>query len=83
MSHLIVESAKSNKFFKILEKSFGVVVQQGKGSEIKVSRLSEGGKIFRLGHHGVEVEYHATFVRNVLKRLNIGLDEWCNALIDV
>lgn len=74
---------KSNKFFKILEQSFGVVVQQGKGSEIKVSRLSEGGKIFRLGHHGAEVEYHATFVRNVLKRLNIGLDEWCNALIDV
>lgn len=71
---------KSKKFFKILEQAFNVVVEQGKGSEIKVSRLQQGGKIYRLGHHGSEVEYHATFVRKVLKRLNISLNEWSCAI---
>ena len=63
-----------------MEQAFHVVVEQGKGSEIKVSRLQQGGKIYRLGHHGSEVEYHATFVRKVLKRLNISLNEWSCAI---
>lgn len=71
---------KSKKFFKILEQTFHVVIEQGKGSEIKVSRLQQGGKIYRMGHHGSEVEYHATFVRKVLKRLNISLNEWSCAI---
>lgn len=71
---------KSKKFFAILEKVFDVVVKQGKGSEVNVSRVAHGGRVFRLGHHGVEREYSATHVRKVLKRLNINLIDWNTAL---
>ncbi|GAA5557877.1 hypothetical protein Asch01_02624 [Acinetobacter schindleri] len=55
----------------IIFREISVVVEQGKGSEIKVNRLQQGGKIYRLGYHGSEVEYHTTFVRKVLKRLDL------------
>ncbi|WP_353934411.1 recombinase family protein [Acinetobacter indicus] len=64
----------------IIFREISVVVEQGKGSEIKVNRLQQGGKIYRLGYHGSEVEYHTTFVRKVLKRLNISLSEWSCAI---
>ncbi len=64
----------------IIFREISVVVEQGKGSEIKVNRLQQGGKIYRLGYHGSEVEYHTTFVRKVLKRLNISLSEWSGAI---
>ena len=64
----------------IIFREISVVVEQGKGSEIKVNRLQQGGKIYRLGYHGSEVEYHTTFVRKVLNRLNISLSEWSCAI---
>lgn len=69
-------SLKSTDFFKILQDKFDVVVSSGKGSEINVSRVANGGRVQRLGHHGKVVEYNAGLIRGVLKRLNISLDEW-------
>ena len=74
-------SMKSSKFFKLLENKFDVVIRQGKGSEINVSRVTHGGKIHRLGHHGKMVEYSAGHIRDILKRLNIRLEDWIMALV--
>lgn len=74
------KSLKSTKFFKILQEKFNVKISQGKGSEVNVSRVKEGGAVYRLGHHGKVVEYHANHIRKVLKRLNISVDEWLLAL---
>lgn len=70
------KTIKSTEFFKTLERKFNVKVEQGKGSEIKVSRVANGGRIVRLGHHGKEVQYQATKVRQVLKKLNINIENW-------
>lgn len=72
---------RSVVFFKILQEKFDVVVSQGKGSEMKVSRIKEGGRIYRLGHHGKDVVYNANLIRKTLKRLNISLIEWDAAFI--
>ena len=71
---------KSTHFFKLLEKYFDVKITEGKGSEINVSRVAHEGRVYRLGHHGKMVEYNAVYVRNVLKRLNISLDEWLKVI---
>lgn len=73
------KSLKSSTFFKILKDKFDVVITQGKGSEINVSRLAHGGRVRRLKHHGKIVEYNAGLIRSVLKRLNIPLQEWVQA----
>ena len=52
----IVQHMKSKSFFKILIEKFDCKINQGKGSEINISRIANGGRIFRLGHHGKEVE---------------------------
>lgn len=72
-------SLKSSVFFKLLKDRFDVVITQGKGSEINVSRVAQGGRIRRLKHHGKIVEYNAGLIRGVLKRLNISLQEWVEA----
>ncbi|MCG2575287.1 hypothetical protein LVY74_17270 [Acinetobacter sp. ME22] len=74
-------SLKSKDFFKILQDKFDVVVSSGKGSEVNVSRVANGGRVQRLGHHGKVVEYNAGLIRGVLKRLNISLDEWVRECI--
>lgn len=58
-------------FFKLLKDKFDGVITQGKGSEINVSRLAQGGRIRRLKHQSKIVEYNVGLIRGVLKRLNI------------
>lgn len=72
------QGIKSKRFFKILEENFNIIIKQGKGSEIKV--IKQGGKIYRLGHHGKEVFYHANLIRKVLRRLEIQLDDWLKVI---
>lgn len=72
------QGIKSTKFFKILEENFNITIKQGKGSEMKA--IKEGGKIYRLGHHGKEVVYHANLIRKVLRRLEIELNDWLKVM---
>lgn len=71
---------KSKNLFKILAENFDCKIYPGKGSEVNISRVAHGGKIFRLGHHGKEVEISSLKISHILSRLNIGKEEWYQAL---
>lgn len=65
-------------FFKLLERC-GVVIEQGKGSEIKLLRKSKHP--FRLGsHYGNNPAIPAFLAADILKRLEITEHEWIGAL---
>lgn len=52
----------------------GCEVRPGKGSEISLYR--PGGKIWTLGHHKRNAQVGWAYVRRILKRLAIPVDEW-------
>jgi hypothetical protein len=62
----------------VLETQLGCEVQPGKGSEITVYR--PGGKKFTLGRHQTHYTVPWPVVKQVLKRLNIGPEEWLDAV---
>ncbi len=76
----IVQHMKSKSFFKILIEKFDCKINQGKGSEINISRIANGGRIFRLGHHGKEVEISSLKISQILSRLNIDKQDWLEAI---
>ena len=77
-SNVSIRHMKSSYFFRILTEKLGCIVTQGKGSEKNLFR--NGGRIYRLGHHGREREIHSRQISDILKRLNISLLEWSTVL---
>lgn len=73
-----VASLRSQRLFRILQEKLGCEVRPGKGSEICVYR--EGGHIFKLGHHKSNDYVGAGWIRRLLRRVGITMQEWAEAL---
>jgi hypothetical protein len=68
---------RSGRLLLVLERDFGCEVKQGKGSEMTLYR--EGGRKFRLGHHGRSFEVRPLLLRRLLGRLGIAPADWLRA----
>jgi hypothetical protein len=76
-----LQALRLSSFLRILQKNLGCEVRKGKGSEVVIFR--EGGHHFRLGHHKGNPMVPTHLIRNILKHIGIGFDEWLNAAISV
>lgn len=75
-----VQHMYASDFLKLLTYNFECKVTQGKGSEIKISRVALGGRVQRLGHHGKDVQLSSQYICLILKRLNIPINDWIMCL---
>jgi hypothetical protein len=76
-----LQALRLSSFLRILQKNLGCDVRKGKGSELVIFR--EGGHCFRLGHHKNNPMVPTHLIKNILKHIGIGFDEWLNAAISV
>lgn len=85
----IIEDEQSNKpsglrairvqrLLNILSDRLNCEVRQGKGSEIVLFR--SGGHHFRLGHHKRNNYVPTPVIRNLLRHVGIGIQEWIAAI---
>ena len=73
-----IRPLRSRRLLNLLANFFGCEVRPGKGSEVTVYR--PGGRIYILGHHGSNDEVSSVVVTRLLKRLEIGRQEWLRAV---
>lgn len=73
----VVKKIRKKEFFNILIK-LNCTVTKGKGSEIKIFR--PGGKIYIVGNHKRNNYIPVAVIINILKRLEISLDDWMDAV---
>ncbi len=74
----VVPSMTMLAFFTFMQRVFNCKVANGKGSEMKVWR--HGSKIFTLGRHKKDQKISSFFIKKILKRLEIPIDDWLSAL---
>ena len=73
-----VPQLRSQRLFNVLHDKLGCEVRSGKGSEVTLFR--PGGRKFIVGHHKRNDTVHSIVVKNMLKRLKIGPQEWLTAV---
>ncbi len=73
-----IKSVRVQRLLSILSEQLHCEIRQGKGSEIVIFR--DGGHHFRLGHHKKNIYVPTTVIRNILKHVGIGSDEWFKAI---
>lgn len=66
------------RLLSILSDRLGCEVRPGKGSEIVVFRA--GGHHFRLGHHKRNSYVPTPVIRNLLRHVGVGIQEWIEAI---
>ncbi|PKH04770.1 hypothetical protein [Moritella sp. Urea-trap-13] len=74
----VVPSMTMLAFFTFMQRIFNCKVANGKGSEMKIWRY--GSKIFTLGRHKKDQKISSFFIKKILKRLEIPIDDWLRAL---
>ena len=81
-SYNITSNSTWNKFLKILKNHFGVVIEQGKGDDIKIYRKNNrdnNSKIYRTAD--ITTKKREILIKtqeNILKQLDIDINSWNN-----
>lgn len=74
----LFSTIKLSKFENLMLNHFGCSFSYGKGSEIKIQR--EGSRIMTIGRHKKDIELSPYKVKQILKRIDISVDEFVQRL---